>query len=66
MYQENIFLHENNAKATHIVSAKNIYVFAIFQNRNFIFTLANNFVKFWSDSPEILTYKWINELKKGE
>ena len=34
------------AKATHIFSAKNINVFAIFQDRNFDITLANNFVKF--------------------
>ena len=30
-------------KATHIFSAKNINVFAIFQDRNFNVTLANNF-----------------------
>ena len=36
-----------NAKATHIFSAKiSTYVFAIFQDRNFNVTLANNFVKF--------------------
>ena len=35
-----------NAKATHAFSVKNINVFAIFQDRNFNFTLANNFVKF--------------------
>ena len=34
-----------NAKATHIFSAKNIYVFAIFQDRNFNVTSANNFIK---------------------
>ena len=33
-----------NAKAIHIFSAKNISVFAIFQDRNFNVTLANNFV----------------------
>ena len=33
-----------NAKATHIFSAKNINVFAIFQDRNFNVMLANNFV----------------------
>ena len=31
-----------NAKATHILSAKNINVFAIFQDRNFNVILANN------------------------
>ena len=35
-----------NAKATQIFSAKNINVFAIFQDRNFNITSANNFVKF--------------------
>ena len=35
-----------NAKATHIFSAKNIYVVAIFQDKNFYIMLANNFVKF--------------------
>ena len=35
-----------NAKAIHILSAKNINVFAMFQDRNFKVTLANNFFKF--------------------
>ena len=35
-----------NAKAPHIFSAKNINVSAIFENRNFNFTLANNVLKF--------------------
>ena len=35
-----------HAKDTHIFSAKNVNVFAIFQDRNFNVTLANNFVKF--------------------
>ena len=34
------------AKATHIFSAKNINVFAIFQDRNFNIMLANNCVQF--------------------
>ena len=37
-----------NVKATHIFSARNINVFAIYQDRNFNVTLANNFVKFWT------------------
>ena len=40
-----------NAKATHIFSAKNINVFAIFQERNYNVTLADNFVKFWTTGP---------------
>ena len=36
----------SNAKATHIFPAKNINVFAIFQDRSFNVTLANNIVKF--------------------
>ena len=39
-------LQKCDAKAAHIFSAKNIYVFAIFQDRNFNITLANNFIKF--------------------
>ena len=35
-----------NAKATHNFSAKNMNVFAIFQDRNSNITLANNLVKF--------------------
>ena len=35
-----------NAKATHTFSAKNINVFAVFQDRNYNITIANNFVKF--------------------
>ena len=35
-----------NAKSTHIFSAKNINIIAIFQDRNFNIMLANNFVKF--------------------
>ena len=34
------------AKAAHIFAAKNINLFAIFQDRNFNFILANKFVKF--------------------
>ena len=46
-----IFLLQNvsnfcNGKTTHIFPAKNINVFAIFQDRNFNVKLANNFVKF--------------------
>ena len=37
--------------ATHILSAKNINVFAIIQDGNFNITLANNFVKFWNTEP---------------
>ena len=43
-----------NAKATHIFTAKNINVFAIFQNRNFNITLANNFVRFRTTGPSRL------------
>ena len=43
-----------SAKATHIFSAKNTNVFAIFQDRNFNFTLANNFVKLWTTGPRSL------------
>ena len=39
------------AKATHIFPAKNINVFAIFQDRNFYVKLASNFVKFCTDGP---------------
>ena len=35
-------------------SAKNINVFAIFQDRNFNDTLANNFVKFWTTWPWLM------------
>ena len=46
-----IFLLQNvrsfcNAKATHIFSAKYINVFAIFQDKIFNVTLANNFIIF--------------------
>ena len=40
-----------NAKAAHIFSAKNIDIFAIFQNRNFNITLANNTVGFEQMGP---------------
>ena len=39
-----IFLLQKYAKATNIFAAKNISVFAIFQDRNFNVTLANNFI----------------------
>ena len=42
------------AKPTHIFSAKNINIFAIFQYRNFNIMLANNFVKFWTTGPWII------------
>ena len=32
---------------------KNINVFAVFQDRNFNATLANNFIKFWTTGPSI-------------
>ena len=32
-------------------SAKDINVFAIFQDRKFNVTLANNFIKFWTTGP---------------
>ena len=38
-----------------IFSAKNINVFAIFQEGNFNVTLANNFIKFWTTGPWIIT-----------
>ena len=37
--------------ATHILPAKNINVFAIFQDINFYVKLANNFVKFCTNGP---------------
>ena len=43
-------------KCTHIFSAKNISIFAIFQDRNFNIKLANNFVKFWTTGPCSLWY----------
>ena len=59
-----IFLLQNvssfcNAKATHIYAAKNIKVFAIFQDRNFNITLANNFVKFWTNGPWCWRLIWM-------
>ena len=39
-------MQKSNARATHIFSAKNINVFAVFQDGNFNIMLANNFVKF--------------------
>ena len=44
--------------ATHVFSAKNIDVFAIFQGRNFNVTLANN-VKFWTTGPLTSALVWI-------
>ena len=41
------------AKATHIFFSKNINVFAIFQDRNFNVTFANNFGKFWMTGPSV-------------
>ena len=35
-------------------SAKDINVSAMFQDRNFNVTLANNFVKFWTAGPWII------------
>ena len=40
-----------NAQATHILSAKIINVFAIFQDRNFNLTLANDLIKFQTIGP---------------
>ena len=36
---------------SHFFSAKNINVFALFQDRNFNVTLARNFVQFWTTGP---------------
>ena len=41
---------------THIFSAKNINVFAIFQDRSFNVMLANNFLKFWTTGPRSFNY----------
>ena len=40
-----IFGWKNVSSTSHIFAAKNINVFAVFQDRNFNVTLANNFVK---------------------
>ena len=40
--------------AIHIFSAKNVNVFAIFQDGNFNVTLANNFINFWKIGPWFL------------
>ena len=36
---------------TFFFAAKNINVFAVFQERNFNIKLTNNFVKFWTTGP---------------
>ena len=46
-----VFAAKMWVKATHIFSAKNIYVFSIFQDRNLKVTLAKNFIKFWTTGP---------------
>ena len=45
-----------NIKATHIFSAKNITVFAVFHDGNFNVTLPNNFVKLWTTKPSMGSY----------
>ena len=35
-------------------SAKNINIFAVFQDRNLNVTLANNFIKFWTTGSSYL------------
>ena len=58
------------AKATHIFSAKNINVFAIFQDWNCNVRLANTFVKFWLNGPwsrlftAYLFSYWSNNVRK--
>ena len=47
-----------NAKATHFFSAKNIGVFAIFQDRNFNFTLANSLLSFELGPDHYLISPW--------
>ena len=46
-----------NTKATHIFSAKNISVYAIFNNQNFIDTLTNNIVSFEQLGPGLFVRK---------
>ena len=43
-----------------IFSAKNIYVFAIFQDRNFQVMLANNFIKFLNSWAQIFFLYWLS------
>ena len=45
------------AFATYIFFTKNINVFAIFQERNFNVTLANNVVTFWTTGPRKYSYQ---------
>ena len=49
-----------NAKATHIFSAKNINIFAIFQDGNFNVTLANNFLSFEQMGPGLVQIVQVN------
>ena len=52
-----------NTKATHIFQRKNINIFAIFQDRNFNFTLFNDLLKFWTTgtrSAESIFFTWNN------
>ena len=52
-------------KATHIFSAKNMNVFAIFQDRNFNVTLANNFKCFEQMGPSVLAkYSSFSEFRQ--